>query len=215
MQHSILYFPDDAQANPYPSLLYAGLDAVFRAESGSLEDARARLRLQAWDSRVIFHLHREDAVYRELPDEGQALGAGQRFLDQLERFQDDGGLVLWTVQRARPQGDRQQGVHRELCAKLARLADQIHLHAYAALEELERDRALDRDKITVIPQGNYRPLFPNPGPLEPRSDGGRSFLLFGRLDRAKGGGELVQALPRSGTRMPASRSPAGSSTRSI
>jgi beta-1,4-mannosyltransferase len=195
MQHSILYFPDYLPANPYQSLLYSGLDAGFHAQSGSLEDARLRLRGQASDSRVIFHLHWQDAIYRHLPSEGEALGACQRFLDQLEGFQDDGGLVLWTVHQLAPAEGPHRGVHRELGAKLASLADQIHLHSHGALEELERECPLERDKVTVIPQGNYRSLFPNPCSFEPRpADDGRRILLFGRLDRAKGGSELVQSV---------------------
>ena len=194
MQHSILYFPDELPANPYQSLLYSGLDAGFHAQSGSLEDACVRLQRQARDSRVIFHLHWQAAIYRDLPSEGEALGACQRFLEQLEGFQDDGGLVLWTVHQLAPAEGPHRAVHRELGAKLASLADQIHLDSYGALEELERECPLDRDKVTVIPQGNYRQLFPNPASFAPRpAEGGRRFLLFGRLDRAKGGAELARS----------------------
>ena len=194
MQHTILYFPDYVHANPYQSLLYSGIDAAFHSQSGGIEDARLRLQRQAWDSRVIFHLHWEDAIYRHLPGPDEALAECQRFLDQLERFQDDGGLFLWTVHNRAPHDGRYLAVHHELSAKLGRLADQIHLHSYAALEELERGRALDRDKVTVVPHGNYRPLFPNPGRLERSApEAGRHFLLFGRLGRYKGGEELVQS----------------------
>jgi beta-1,4-mannosyltransferase len=194
MQHTILYFPDYVHANPYQSLLYSGIDAVFHSQSGSIEDARLKLQRQAWDSRVIFHLHWEDALYRHLPGADEALAECQRFLDQVERFQDEGGLLLWTVHNLAPHDGRYLDVHRELSAKLARLADQIHLHSYAALEELERERALDRGKVTVVPHGNYRPLFPNPGRLEPGAiEAGRRFLLFGRLGHYKGGQELVSS----------------------
>ncbi len=194
MQHTLFYFPDYAHANPYQSLLYSGIDAVFHSQSGTIEDARLKLQRQAWDSRVIFHLHWEDAIYRHLPGEGEALAECQRFLDQLESFQDEGGLFLWTLHNLAPHDGRYLEVHRELFAKLASLADQIHLHSYAALEELERERVLGRDKITVVPHGNYRPVFPNPGPLTPgAAEGGRRFLLFGRLGRYKGGQELVRS----------------------
>jgi beta-1,4-mannosyltransferase len=194
MQHTILYFPDYVHANPYQSLLYSGIDAVFHAQSGSIEDARLRLKRQAWDSRVIFHLHWEDALYRHLPSADQALAECQRFLDRLEGFQDDGGLFLWTVHNRAPHDGRYLDVHRELCTKLTKLADQILVHSFAALEELEQERALDRDRVTIIPHGNYRPLFPNPGRLEQRAmEDGRRFLLFGRLGRYKGGAELVRS----------------------
>jgi glycosyltransferase involved in cell wall biosynthesis len=98
-----------------------------------------------------------------------------------------------------PHDGRYLEVHRELCDKLGKLADQIHLHSHAALEELERDRQLDRDKVTIIPHGNYRPLFPNPGRRVPTDGaGGRRFLLFGRLGRYKGGEELVRCFARLG-----------------
>jgi beta-1,4-mannosyltransferase len=194
MQHTLLYFPDYVHANPYQSLLYSRIDAVFHAQAGSIDDARLRLQRQPQDSRVVFHLHWEDAIYRHLPSEDEAFVECQRFLDGLERFQDDGGLFLWTVHNRAPHDGRYLDLHRELCAKLTPLADQIHLHSYAALEELERERAFDRARVTVIPHGNYRPLFPNPAPLERgRLEDGAHFLLFGRLGRYKGGEELVQS----------------------
>jgi beta-1,4-mannosyltransferase len=194
MQHTIIYFPDYVHANPYQSLLYSGIDVVFRSQSGSIEDALLKLRRQAWDNRVIFHLHWEDAIYRHLPSEDEALGECQRFLDQLESFLDEGGLFVWTVHNRAPHDGRYLEVHRQLCHKLGRLADQIHLHSHVAIEELEQDRQLDHDRITVIPHGNYRPLFPNPGRLAPtEAEAGRRFLLFGRLGLYKGGSELVRS----------------------
>jgi hypothetical protein len=95
-----------------------------------------------------------------------------------------------------------------VCPKLALLADQIHLHSYAALEEIERERPLDRAEVTVIPHGNYRPLYPNPGQVERGGDEDeRHFLLFGQLGRYKGGQELVQSFARLDG-APGSRSPA-------
>ena len=217
MQHTILYFPDYVHANPDQSLLYSGIDAVFHSQSGSIEDARLKLQRQARDSRVVFHLHWEDAIYRHLPGEVEALAECQRFLDQLEGFQDDGGLFLWTVHNLAPHDGRYLDVHREFSAKLTSLADQIHLHSYAALEELEQQRALDRGKVTVVPHCNYGPLFPNPGPLETKRGRGRPALPAVRAARPLQGwsGSWSRALPGSTIRRPGLRSPASRSTRSI
>ncbi len=203
MQHSIVYFPDYAHANPYQTLLYSGIDGIFHAQHGSIDDARLKLQRQAWDNRVIFHLHWEDALYRHLPSAADALAECQRFLDQLEAFLDGGGLFLWTIHNRAPHDGRYLEVHASLCEKLAVLADQIHLHSYAALEELERDRALDRGRITVIPHGNYRPLFPNPGRLERTDDaGGRALPAVRPARRLQGrrgaGAELRRAARRAG-----------------
>ena len=195
MQHTIVYFPDYVHANPYQSLLYSGIDAVFHSQSGSIDDARLKLQRQAWDNRVIFHLHWEDAIYRHLPSADEALAECQRFLDQLEGFLDDGGLFLWTVHNRAPHDGRYLEVHRQLCDKLGKLADQIHLHSHAALEELEqRPRArprADHDRSRTATTGRCSPI--RAGSRRRAAGNGRCFLLFGRLGRYKGGAELVQS----------------------
>jgi glycosyltransferase involved in cell wall biosynthesis len=84
-------------------------------------------------------------------------------------------------------------VHQQLCAKLAVLAQQVHVHSYTAGAELIRDRHLDRSKLAVIPHGNYAPIYARRRTAESATRAGRRFLLFGRLGRYKGSAELVRA----------------------
>ena len=194
MQHSIVYFPDYAHANPYQTLLYGDLDAIFTSQYGSIHDARLKLQRQAWDNRVIFHLHWEDAVYRHLPSAEEALSECQRFLDQLEAFVDGGGLFLWT--RAQPGAARRplsrgpSGLVRE--ARDARRPDPP---AFLCRARGARTRPDARSR-----QGHGDPARQLPAALpQPRAHrgdagaAGRRFLLFGRLGRYKGGEGLVQS----------------------
>ena len=193
MQHSLIYFPDYAHANPYQAMLYASIDGAFSARPGTISSALEALGRADWAQRTIFHLHWEDAIYRHLPGSDTALEECRRFLDDAEQFIDDGGLFVWTIHNRAPHDGRYLDVHRQLCAKLAVLAQQIHVHSYTAGAELVRDRHLDRSKLVVIPHGNYAPIYARRKTAEPAAKNGRRFLLFGRLGRYKGSAELVRA----------------------
>lgn len=197
MQHTVVYFPDYRHANPYQSLLYSHLDGDFHVRPGSVADAQEDLRRADWTRRALFHLHWEDAIYRHLPSADEALDECQTFLDRLEQFVDEGGIFLWTIHNLAPHDGRYAVIHRSLCEKLVKLAHQLHLHTYAAVPELERDRGLERRNVAVIPHGNYCPIYPRPRPMSGRGaaidDAARRFLLFGRLGRYKGGELLVRA----------------------
>lgn len=193
MQHCLTYFPDYAHANPYQAMLYASIDAAFSARPGTIADALDVLGRADWPQRTIFHLHWEDAIYRHLPSPDAALQECQRFLDGIEQFIHDGGLFVWTIHNRAPHDGRYLELHEELCAKLAMLAQQIHVHSYAAGAELARDRRLDPSKLAVISHGNYAPIFPRRRISKHASRNGRRFLLFGRLGHYKGSEELVRA----------------------
>jgi glycosyltransferase involved in cell wall biosynthesis len=193
MQHCLIYYPDYAHANPYQAMLYASIDGAFPARAGTIADALEALRRADWPQRTIFHVHWEDAIYRHLPSADAALEECQKFLELAERFIHDGGLLVWTIHNRAPHDRRYLEVHRQLCAKLAILAQQIHVHSYAAGAEMVRDRQLDRTKVAVIPHGNYAPIYRRRRLARRASRDGRRFLLFGRLGRYKGAEELVRA----------------------
>jgi glycosyltransferase involved in cell wall biosynthesis len=193
MQHCLIYFPDYAHANPYQAMLYASIDGAFSARPGTIADALEALGRADWPQRTIFHVHWEDAIYRHLPNATAALEECQRFLDHAEQFIDDGGLLVWTIHNRAPHDGCHLEVHGQLCAKLAILAQQIHVHSYTAAAELSLERRLDRSKLAVIPHGNYAPIYARRRIPDPANRNGRRFLLFGRLGRYKGSEELVRA----------------------
>ena len=183
MQHCLIYFPDYAHANPYQAMLYASIDGAFSARAGTIASAQEALGRADWTQRTIFHLHWEDAIYRHLSDSDTALEECRRFLDDAEEFIHEGGLFVWTIHNRAPHDGRYLEVHQQLCAKLAVLAQQIHVHSYTACAELVRDRHLDRSKLAVIPHGNYAPIYVRRRTAEPLIRDGRRFLMFGRLGR--------------------------------
>ncbi len=201
MPHRLVFFPDYRAANPYQSLLYAHSAAELHPVPGTIARALELRALQPPEAGMIFHLHWEDAVYRNEPDEAAARAAARRFVADLERFVDGGGTFLWTVHNSAPHQDRYPAVQAELRAALSALVDLVHVHGWAALEWARAELGLPPERLVVIPHGNYRPLHQPVGgpPAGSRAALGlpeavRVLLLFGRLEDYKGVAELLEAL---------------------
>lgn len=203
MTHALVFFPDYRAANPYQTLLYdhAGRDLYPRF--GTIAEALALQRHRGVGSRVIFHLHWEDAVYRNESDEPAAWRAAQRFLGDLETFLDSGGQLVWTLHNEAPHDGRYLEVHTQLCAKLAVLADVVHIHSLAAAGFARRHLWIDPARLALIPHGSYVSLYSRLGhPIASSraalglGNARRVLLLFGRLGRYKGGAELLGAFAR-------------------
>ncbi len=201
MTHALVFYPDYRAANPYQTLLYdhAGRDLYPRC--GSIADAIALQRHAGVGSRVIFHLHWEDAVYRNESDEAAAWRAAQRFLGELETFLDSGGQLVWTLHNEAPHDGRYLAVHGQLCAKLALLADVVHVHSQAAAGFARGHLGIDPGRLALIPHGNYVSLYPRLGHPVAVSRAAlglgaarRVLLLFGRLGRYKGGADLLDVI---------------------
>ena len=201
MTHALVFFPDYRSANPYQSLLYqhAGRDLYPRA--GTIAEALALHRQRGVGGRVVFHLHWEDAVYRNEPTEALARQAAQAFLLALETFLEAGGALVWTLHNEAPHDGRYLELHRELAARLAQLADVVHVHSLAGLAHARRGLGVAAARVALIQHGNYAGHYPRLGGPVAASRAGlglgaarRVLLLFGRLGRYKGGAELLAAL---------------------
>lgn len=207
MGHELLFFPDYRTANPYQQLLYDHAGGWLHPRPAPVGDALELLRRKGPEERVLFHLHWEDAVHRNEPDEAAAWRAAQAFLDELEAFVDAGGRLLWTLHNAAPHDARHLPVHEALAARVAALADVVHVHSRTAAA-LATDRlGVAPERVAVVPHGSYLPLYRPRGSPQAASrealglpeDGGRVLLLFGRLGAYKGGAELLDALGALGS----------------
>lgn len=199
MAHSLVFFPDYRSANPYQRLLYEHAGRALYPEAGTIAQALARQR-QAPFGRVIFHLHWEDAVYRNEPSEAAAWAAAQTFLSQLELFLDRGGQLVWTVHNVAPHDGRYLPVHRALRDKLRPLADLVHVHNWTGVAFVRDRLGIDPARVALVPHGSYQPLHPVLGHPTAVSraalgldEAQRVLLLFGRLGAYKGASELLAA----------------------
>lgn len=196
----LLFFPDYRAANPYQRLLYEHAGGWLRPRPGGVDEAVEALRRKGPGERVVFHLHWEDAAYRQEADEAAAWRAAQVFLDGLEAFVDGGGRLLWTLHNAQPHDARHLPVHRALALRLADLADVVHVHSHVAAAFAVERLGAEPGRVAVVPHGNYLPLHrPRGGPAGAARaalglpEDGRILLLFGRLGPYKGAAELLEA----------------------
>ena len=200
MPNALLFFPDYRSANPYQSLLYQHAGRDLYPRPGTIAEALALHRQQSGGGRVIFHLHWEDAIYRQEAGEEQAWQAAQAFLGDLEAFIDAGGALVWTLHNEAPHDGRYLAVHQELVARLVTLADIVHVHSLAAMAFARQRLGVDAAKLALIHHGNYVGQYPRLGfPVASSRSGlglpaeARVLLLFGRLGAYKGGLELLDA----------------------
>lgn len=196
---TLSFFPDYRAANPYQRLLHGHAGRELHPQPATIAEALLRQR-QAPAGRAIFHLHWEDAVHRNEPDEGAAWRAAQRFLSDLELFLDRGGSFVWTLHNEAPHDGRHLAVNDALAAKLAALADVVHVHSWAGVAFARARLGVGPERLALIPHGSYRPLYPAPAHPAGRSraelglaEAKRVLLLFGRLGAYKGGAELIEA----------------------
>ncbi|WP_434050796.1 MAG: glycosyltransferase family 4 protein [Roseibium sp.] len=153
-QH-ITFFPDYRATNPYQTLLYEALEPAFRAEPGSITDALERQAL-ASDGPNLFHLHWEHAVL---------VGAGtptsvEEFLNDLGRFRETGGKVVWTIHNLAPHDTQKNTANEDLQTGLCELADILHLHSLHALTAARAEMALPEKKTRIIAHHNYEGAYP-------------------------------------------------------
>lgn len=203
MPHQLVFFPDYRAANPYQTFLYEHSAAELHPRTGTITEALEIRARQAPEEGMIFHLHWEDGIYRNEPDEPTARAVAERFVSDLERFLETGGSFLWTVHNAAPHDDRFPAVQAELRAALLELADLVHVHSFEAAGWARAELGLRPERIVVVPHGNYRPRFHPIGRPQAESraalglpETARVLLLFGRLDAYKGGAELLEASAR-------------------
>lgn len=200
MRHRLLFHPDYRTANPYQTLLYDQLDPAFQVTAGDLDAARTALRTAAWGTRVVFHLHWEDALYRMAPDEASARAQAGAFLDALGAFRDAGGILVWTLHNAQPHDDRYLAVHAELTRALSDACDLAVVHGPAAAAWAVGERGIDPHRLAIVPHGHYRLVHrarPAARAAERAALGlpeaARVLLLIGRLGAYKGGAALLEA----------------------
>ena len=201
MNHRLFYFPDYRVANPYQTLLYTHTAPELHPAPATVAEALTARERQGPTEGMVFHLHWEEAAYRNEADEPAARAAAQAFVDGLELLVDSGAMLLWTLHNTQPHDGRYPEIHRAVAAALARLADLVHVHGTPGIEWARDRLGIEPRRLILVPHGNYLPLYRLPGTLQAASRAelgippeASTLLLFGRLDSYKGGAELLAAL---------------------
>jgi len=189
----ITFFPDYRPTNPYQTLLYESLEPEYRADPGTIADALELCRASP-DRPHLFHLHWEHAVFT---------GAGEprvveRFLDDMARFREAGGRVIWTIHNLAPHDELKNKANEDLQSGLLRLADILHLHSLPALVAARSELPLPERKVRVIAHANYEgayPVFPRNSAREELGlpAEGRIVLCPGRIAPYKQPEKLIEA----------------------
>lgn len=197
----VFVFPDYRPSNPYQTLFYDDLSCHVSLWYRPVEDALLVQAVAAGDRRSVFHLHWEDAVYRQADCKAGAWESVRDFVRKIHAFKARGGHFVWTIHNETPHDDLHLDAHAWLVRELSGRADAIHVHSDAAVRHLIATRSLDPDKVIVSPHGNYLGYYEcwsgtqSAARLRHQLPAGRrTLLMFGRLGSYKGAQELLESL---------------------
>jgi glycosyltransferase involved in cell wall biosynthesis len=204
----VLFVPDYSQHNPYQRLLAEGLaEQGFRVRYGRPARYLPAPLLRAWLARgrpEAIHIHWTHEYLGVQKGDASGLATAS-FFAELWLLQAMHVRIVWTIHNLAAH-DGEHGL-RELAAhrRLADLSDAIICHCSAA-----RDAAVDafgldsrtRDKIRVIPHGNYEGEYPDTIDRATArlrlgfQDGAQVFLFIGAVRRYKGIEQLIEAFAK-------------------
>lgn len=174
--------------NPYQKLMYSAADSPVRLEPApksavgrvmeSPESARARILHIHWDDRFFGRGAEEDANREE----------AARILDDLARYKDWGGRIVWTVHNrvahARTDGETFAAARQ----KLADMADLVHVHTPHAASHVMEALNVAPERMVIVRHPSYLGAYePAEATLARRAtEGPTTFLHFGYIRSNKG-----------------------------
>ncbi len=180
----LFYFP--RYSNPYQDLLYRRLAGPFEIRAAGMRAALAWLRRRP-GARAVFHLHWEDAIYKDVRPAAGMRAAIAAFLALAREFRGLGGRLAWTIHNLGTHEPVYREHDRWLRAELSRLAHAAFVHTLTGRELLQRELPALAGRVHVAPHGNYAGVYP----FRARRDAARRafgyapadtvFLAFGML----------------------------------
>lgn len=157
----VLFWPDYSNHNPYQKLLYHQARQEAEIISGDIDAALKMTEQLAEPSSVTFHLHWLNRLFRGVTDEAAARDAANAFLEKLEKFVWKGGRLVWTIHNTVSHDFAFANVEREFSARIAKIAQTLHLHSELSIPEVEADFPIPREKVVVSRHGNYIGFYPD------------------------------------------------------
>ncbi len=178
-----------AGGNPYQALIYR--KSGFRPLPLGRGDWQ---RLLDPAAPRLLHLHWDDRLFARTPDPAANARDTEEKLAILARFRAAGGRILWTVHNRLPHRIVDEAGFRTARARIAALADRVHVHSREAARHVGTAYGVPADRIRHIPHpsylGAYEPAEATLGRAMP-PPGERHFLFFGMLRGNKGVQEIV------------------------
>lgn len=155
----VTFYPDYTVTNPYQTLLYSGAWDGVSIAPGDIDSA-IRLVAENGNKTNIFHLHWISFVLANSMDIEEATRAVDEYLGKLREFIARGGILIWTIHNSVEHDasyiDQENRLRREIVA----LATRVHLHSAGQVNEIGETLEIPKEKITIIPHGNYVGVYP-------------------------------------------------------
>jgi len=208
----VIFIPDFTGENPYQRLLsealsLEGVNVSFGRNSlllaVSVLSALGRENPERIEKRVI-HLHWPSA-YLSSTSKLMMLVKFILFpvnLLTLMIFKWCGFKVVWTAHNVVGHAPSFKGLRLLFRKLLAGLYDRVITHTDAAAREIMKMYGISRNKVTVIPHGNFIGCYKSSITREDARkelglrDGSTVFLFFGAIRKYKGVGHLVDAFKK-------------------
>ncbi len=154
-----LFWPDHSQENPFQTLAYRAFPSGWQVRSAPLDAAMTALA--EGRRRVVFHLHWEDAVYRDAPNVAAADSLVDGYLSRLDAFIAGGGRFVWTVHAETPADQRFLDVNARLRQALALRARVVQLHSMVGAARLAPTLGIPAAQVLVTPPGSFDGYYPD------------------------------------------------------
>jgi glycosyltransferase involved in cell wall biosynthesis len=159
----VAFFPDYRITNPYQDLLYGAL-AEDRVPHVPVENLRKHLRgLLREESLVgeVLHVHWTGPALQGLWGPHEAYLSLQHLKDQLDRFVELGGTLVWTVHNVLPHEIRHVTAEIEWCRYLARTAHVIHVMSSETFAAAREYYELPPERTHVIDHCSFVGVYPD------------------------------------------------------
>ena len=154
-----LFWPDYSGENPFQHMVRRAFPAGWEVRPGGLDLALAAL--EHAHGPVVFHLHWEDAIYRDAADQAAAEALVDGFIGGLDLFLARGGRLLWTVHNDGPHEPRFGALDGRLRLALAARAHAVHMHSAVAAEQMAPPLGLSPAQVVVTPLGGFSGHYPD------------------------------------------------------
>jgi glycosyltransferase involved in cell wall biosynthesis len=204
-----IFWPDYSHENPFQSMLYRAFPPGWTARSGDLQAAAAAL---AEGGRgVVFHLHWEDAIYREASHAAAAEALVESYLLRLDGFIAAGGRFVWTVHNEMPHEPRFAGLDGKLRTALAARARVVHMHSAVAASCMAPQLGISASRVLVTALGGFTGYYPDDiSKVQARryfgiDDNATVFVTLGALRAYKGLEALLDAFAAAHAEQPCIR----------